>query len=51
MYFWTTRYQELERELVSGHGGREELYQVGLVIFVQALVETIDDDQLRKWPI
>jgi len=45
MRFWATHYQELEWQLVSGHGGREESYQVGLGVFVQTLIETFDDNQ------
>ena len=48
MEFWTTDYQELERELVSGHGGREELYQVSLGILVQAFIETVNNNQLGE---
>ena len=48
MEFWTTDYQELERELVSCHGGREELYQVRLGVLVQALIETVKNNQSGK---
>ena len=44
-----THYQELEWKLVSGHGRREELYQVGLGVFVQALIKAIYDDQSAKF--
>jgi len=46
---WTTHYQELEWKLVSGHGGREELYQVGLGVFVQASIKAVYDDHSAKF--
>jgi len=49
MRFWTTDYQEFEWKIVSGHGGSEELYQVGLRALVQALVKAVYDDQSWKF--
>jgi len=45
MGFWATDYQELEWEGVLDHGGREDLYEVGLGTFIQAFIKTINDDQ------